>query len=79
MTTNKIILDKIHKILDDVRPYLQADGGDIEFLSLSRNMTVKVRLTGACMECPINQQTFNAIAQNLKSTIPEIKKVLMVE
>ncbi len=79
MTNNENIFeDKINEILKDIRPYLQADGGDIELVSISRTMTVKLKLTGACMNCPINEQTLNSIAQSLKAAIPEIKKVVLV-
>lgn len=63
--------------LEKVRPYLQADGGDIEVVELSDDNVLKVRLTGACHGCPFSMQTLKAgVEQAIKSDIPEIKEVV---
>ncbi|MBQ3355353.1 MAG: NifU family protein [Bacteroidales bacterium] len=63
-------------ILDQVRPYLQADGGDVSFVELTDDMVVKVELTGACGSCPYSTMTLkNGIETVMKKSIPEIKSV----
>ncbi len=51
------IKERVKKALDRVRPYLQSDGGDIDLLDVTDDMTVKVKLTGACHGCPYSMQT----------------------
>jgi Fe-S cluster biogenesis protein NfuA len=61
--------------LDEVRPGLQADGGDVEFVALE-GKTVKVTLTGACRGCPMSQMTLKrGIEAFLKERLPEIESV----
>ena len=60
MTEIKSIKDRVLKALERVRPYLQSDGGDIEFIDVSEDMTVRVKLTGACNGCPYSMQTLKA-------------------
>ena len=72
--------DKIEKALDTVRPYLQADGGDVELVSVEDDMVVKLRLLGACKSCDISHMTMRAGIENtLKSAIPEIKSVEAID
>lgn len=67
--------EKIEKVLEKIRPSLQADGGDVELVGVENNV-VKVRLTGACGTCPMSQMTLKqGIEQELKRAIPEIKSV----
>jgi Fe-S cluster biogenesis protein NfuA len=71
------IKDRVLKALDRVRPYLQSDGGDIEFVDVSDDMTVKVKLTGACHGCPYSMQTLKAgVEQAIMKEVPEIKRVI---
>ncbi len=68
--------DKVEKALDKLRSALQADGGDIELVSVSEEGVVKVRLKGACAGCPMSQMTLtNYVEKNLKQEVPEVKKV----
>ncbi|MBN2417268.1 NifU family protein [bacterium] len=69
-------MDKqIKEALDKVRPSLQADGGDVEFVSYSDGI-VHVRLQGSCAGCPMSQMTLKlGIEKFLKEQIPEIKSV----
>ncbi len=70
---------RIEKALAKIRPYLQADGGDIKFIELDDEMTVFVELTGACAGCPYSMQTLHSgVEETLKKDIPEIKKVVAV-
>ncbi len=67
--------DKIKEALDKVRPSLQADGGDVEFVSFEDGI-VKVRLKGACSGCPMSQMTLKmGIEKFLKEQIPEVESV----
>jgi Fe-S cluster biogenesis protein NfuA len=60
-----------------VRPYLVADGGDIQFVELTDDMVVKVQLLGACGSCPYSLQTLkNGVEQAVRKQIPEIKEVV---
>jgi len=69
-------VEEVKKALEDVRPSLQADGGDIEFISASEDGVVEVRLTGACFGCPMSQITLkDGVERYLKSTVPGIKSV----
>ena len=72
---------KVKKFLDKVRPSLQADGGDVEFVSYDQdNGIVSVRLTGACVGCPMSAITLKAgIEEQMKAEIPEIKEVINVD
>jgi len=77
MTENSSIKDRVLKALERVRPYLQSDGGDIEFIDVSEDMTVKVKLTGACHGCPYSMQTLKAgVEQAIMKEVPEIKRVI---
>ena len=77
MTDLKSIHDRVAKALERVRPYLQSDGGDIDLLDVSDDMTVKVRLKGACHGCPYSMQTLKAgVEQAIMKEVPEIKRVI---
>ena len=70
-------LRKIHEALEEVRPFLQADGGDIDFLELTDDWVVKVRLTGACGTCSISSMTLtNGVEVVIKRSLPQVRKVL---
>ena len=67
--------EKVEKALSEVRPYLQADGGDVELVDVE-NGVVKVKLTGACSGCPMSQMTLKqGIESHVKKAIPEISSV----
>jgi Fe-S cluster biogenesis protein NfuA len=71
------IKDRVAKALERVRPYLQSDGGDIDLLDVTEDMTVKVKLTGACHGCPYSMQTLKAgVEQAIMKEVPEIKRVI---
>ena len=55
--TDKTILDKIEGALDEIRPYLEADGGDINLVEVTDKMVVKVKLLGACGDCNVSMMT----------------------
>lgn len=69
--------DKVKEVLEKVRPNLQADGGDVELVSVSEDGIVTVKLVGACAGCPMSQMTLkNGIERLLKKEIPEVKEVV---
>ncbi|MDI9481181.1 MAG: NifU family protein [Bacillota bacterium] len=71
--------EKVKAILDDVRPALQADGGDVELIDVDDQGVVKVRLQGACSGCPMASMTLkNGIERALKEAIPQVKEVVAV-
>jgi len=79
MEKNKLF-DKINSALNQVRPYLQADGGDISLIDITDDFVVKVKLTGACQGCPFSYQTVKSgVEQALIREVPEIKKVVSVD
>ena len=70
------ILRKVKNVLEQVRPYLQQDGGDVNFVELTDDNVVIVELTGACGNCPHSRSTLkNGIEAVMKKVIPEIKAV----
>lgn len=71
--------EKVLRAIQDVRPSLQADGGDIELVSVSEDGVVSVKLTGACGSCPMSTMTLKMGVENyLKKTVPEVKEVVQV-
>jgi len=73
------IKTRVLTALEKVRPYLQSDGGDIELIEVTDDMTVKVRLTGACHGCPYSMQTLKSgVEQVIKKEVPEIQQVISV-
>ena len=67
--------EKVEKALEELRPQLQADGGNIQLVDVQEGV-VKVRLTGACAGCPMSQMTMQwGVEQFLKKKVPEITKV----
>jgi len=70
--------EKIEAVLAQVRPSLQADGGDVELVDVDEG-TVKLKLKGACAGCPMSTMTLQlGIERVLKEKIPEVKKVVAV-
>ena len=70
------IKNEVNKALDAIRPYLQADDGDIELVDISEDGIVKVKLTGACNVCPLSVITLRAgIERSLLRKVPGIKRV----
>ena len=69
--------EKILAALQKIRPQLQMDGGDVEFIDVSQDGVVKLRLIGACGHCPMSQMTLkNGIEQILKQEVPGVKEVI---
>ena len=76
---SETIENRVKKALEQVRPQLQADGGDIEYVGFD-NGIVKVKLKGACSGCPMSAMTLQMGVENLlKNQVPEVKKVEAVQ
>ena len=74
----EIMNEKVEAALAQIRPSLQADGGDVELVEV-QDGTVKVKLTGACGGCPMAQMTLKkGIERILKERVPEVKEVVSV-
>jgi Fe-S cluster biogenesis protein NfuA len=78
-TRRQEIEEKIRETIKKVRPYLVADGGDIEIKEITDDLTVKVELQGACGTCPFSLFTLkNGVEQALKKEVPEVKEVVAI-
>jgi Fe-S cluster biogenesis protein NfuA len=70
----------VEKALDEIRPFLQNDGGNIALLSIEEDKFVKVQLEGACTSCSVNQMTLKSgVEMTIKKYDPQIEKVINVE
>jgi|TARA_B100000900_G_C20502728_1_gene684484 Fe-S cluster biogenesis protein NfuA len=79
MITNKRIINKIEAALDEIRPYLKTDGGDISLVEITDDYTVKVKLMGACETCHVSMMTLkNGVEVAVKNAVPKVKKVVEV-
>jgi hypothetical protein len=76
---NELMREKVEIALNSMRPFLQADGGDVELVDITDDMEVQLRLTGNCSSCNISHITMKAGIENgIKSAIPEIKSVVAI-
>jgi Fe-S cluster biogenesis protein NfuA len=67
---------KVRNVIEQIRPYLQADGGDISFVELTSDNVVNVELQGACGSCPFSRMTLkNGVEEAMRKALPEIKSV----
>jgi Fe-S cluster biogenesis protein NfuA len=72
--------EKVQEVLEMIRPSLQADGGDVELVDVTKDGIVKLRLTGHCAGCPMSTMTLkNGIERILKQEIPEVKEVVSAQ
>ena len=79
MTSEELRLN-VEKALDEIRPFLQSDGGDIVLLSIEDDKLVKVQLEGACVGCSVNQMTLKSgVEMTIKKYAPQIERVINVE
>ena len=74
------IKEKVLIALEEIRPFLAADGGDISLVGIDDDRIVRVQLHGACVGCSVNQMTLkNGVEMTIKKHAPSIKKVVSVE
>ncbi|MGI6590259.1 MAG: NifU family protein [Eggerthellaceae bacterium] len=79
---NNVIInsDDVKGVLELIRPNLQMDGGDIEFVDVNDEGVVSVRLQGACNGCPLSQMTLaNGVERILKERVPGVTRVIPVQ
>jgi Fe-S cluster biogenesis protein NfuA len=68
--------EKVEKAIEQIRPYLQTDGGDLELIEVTDEGVVKVRLKGACHGCPMAHITLSqGVERELKKMVPEVNRV----
>lgn len=78
MTTEELTLN-VEKALEEIRPFLNSDGGDITLISIEEDKHVKVRLEGACVGCSVNQMTLKAgVETTIKKFAPQIETVINI-
>ena len=74
------VKENVEKALDEIRPFLQSDGGDISLLSIENESLVKVQLEGACVGCSVNQMTLKSgVEMTIKKYAPQIEQVINIE
>ena len=77
--TAEELKSKVEAALDEIRPFLQNDGGDISLISIYNGNSVKVRLEGNCMGCSVNQMTLKSgVEMTIKKHAPQIEEVVNV-
>ena len=75
-TIIKTVIQKVEAALQTIRPYLEADGGDVKILEISEDGVVKLELLGACGSCPMSTMTLKAgVEEAIKRAVPEISRV----
>ncbi len=73
------LIDRVEKALDTIRPYLEADGGNVKIVEITEDNILKLELTGTCSSCPMSTMTLKAgVEEAIKRDIPEIIKVVAV-
>lgn len=76
--TDDQLLERVAAIIEEVRPFIQSDGGDIELLKVEDNI-VYVRLTGACVGCPSSMITLkHGVEARIREELPQVESVEMV-
>ena len=74
------IEEKILMALEEIRPFLASDGGDISLVSIENDKLVKVQLHGACVSCSVNQMTLKSgVEMTIKKYVPQIEEVISVD
>ena len=79
MLNKSEIHEKVNAAIESIRPYLKSDGGDIIIEEITDDLVVKVKLIGACGNCPFSLHTLKAgVEMTIRKEIPEIKEVIAV-
>lgn len=79
MNTATDLTQRIENSLDSIRPYLEADGGNVKVLQVSDDHIVKLEFLGACGSCPMSTMTFKAgVEEAIKRAVPEIRGIEVV-
>ena len=73
---NRSLIEKVENALDEIRPYLNKDGGDIKVVSIDSNNIANVELLGNCESCPMSPMTLKlGVEEAIKKNVPEIKGI----
>lgn len=74
------IVSRLNAALDEIRPFLRQDGGDVELLEVTEELSVLVELKGTCKTCSLNSMTFTSgIEETLRKAVPQIREVISVD
>lgn len=80
MKTSEEIRHNVEKALEEIRPFLLSDGGDISLVSIEDDRLVRVQLHGACVSCTVNQMTLKSgVEMTIKKYAPQIEQVINIE
>ena len=80
MKNKEVTIFKVNQAIDQLRPYLQEDGGDMEFVELTEDAIVRVKLLGSCSDCSMSHMTMRAgLEEALKMAAPEVNSVEAIE
>ncbi|MEM8999331.1 MAG: NifU family protein [Bacteroidota bacterium] len=75
--TSEELRTNVEKALEEIRPFLQSDGGDISLIAIDNNTSVKVKLEGNCIGCSVNQMTLKSgVEMTIKKYAPQIEEVI---
>lgn len=78
--TSEELHANVEKALEEIRPFLQSDGGDISLISIENGSLVKVQLEGACVGCSVNQMTLKSgVEMTIKKYAPQIEEVVNIQ
>lgn len=78
--TAKELEGKVQEALEEIRPFLQSDGGDISLVGIEEGKRVKVRLEGTCVGCSVNQMTLKSgVEMTIKKHAPQIEQVINIQ
>lgn len=70
---------KVEDALDSIRPYLEADGGNVEVVEITENQTLKLEFKGACKTCNMSHMTMKAgIEETIRRAVPEIREIIAI-
>ena len=73
------LTQRIESSLDNIRPYLEADGGNVRVLEISKDMVVKLEFIGNCVNCPMSSMTFKAgVEEAIRKSVPEVRSIEVV-
>ena len=74
------LFERVHRVIELIRPAVQADGGDLELIDIAEDGTVSIRFHGACVGCPSSSMTLQVgIERNLKAHVPEVRRVIAID
>lgn len=79
MENNASLYQKVEEALDSIRPYLEADGGNIEVVEITADQVLKIELKGACKTCNMSHMTMRSgIEETIRRAVPEIKQIISI-